>query len=143
MTTALVQRNPLTAGAAVVPASIADAGDRATARYIEFFTAGIRNPNARLAYACAASAFFAWCEGHRLALIDIEPVHVAAYIEVLGREGLSAPTVKQQLAAIRMLFDWLVVGQVVRTIPPRRCAARSTARPAARRSCPRARRPRR
>jgi integrase/recombinase XerD len=43
-------------------------------------------------------------------------LHVAAYIEQLGRER-SAPTVKQHLAAIRMLFDWLVVGQVVATNP--------------------------
>ncbi len=35
---------------------------------------------------------------------------VAAYIE--SHPG-SAPTVKQHLAAIRMLFDWLVTGQVV------------------------------
>jgi len=40
-------------------------------------------------------------------------VHVAAWVEGLGRDGRSAPTVKQQLAAVRMLFDWLVVGQVV------------------------------
>ena len=39
-------------------------------------------------------------------------MHVAAYIEQLGRER-SAPTVKQRLAAIRHLFDWLVTGQVM------------------------------
>ena len=64
------------------------------------------------AYARAASAFFAWCEGRGLPLPAIQPVHVAAYVELIGR-GLSAPSVKQQLAAVRMLFDWLVVGQVV------------------------------
>ena len=37
---------------------------------------------------------------------------VAAYIEQLG-ESHDKPTVKQHLAAIRMLFDWLVIGQVV------------------------------
>lgn len=37
---------------------------------------------------------------------------MAAYIEQLqGR--LSAPSVKQHLAALRVLFDWLVVGQVI------------------------------
>jgi site-specific recombinase XerC len=36
--------------------------------------------------------------------------HVSAYVEVLGRR-YRAPTVKQHLAAIRMLFDWLIVGQ--------------------------------
>jgi site-specific recombinase XerD len=41
---------------------------------------------------------------------------VAAYIEMLGKR-LAKPSVKQHLAAIRMLFDWLVVGQVVATNP--------------------------
>jgi len=43
-------------------------------------------------------------------------VHVAAYVEKLQKD-LSRPSVKQQLAAIRMLFDYLVVGQVVPTNP--------------------------
>lgn len=38
-------------------------------------------------------------------------MHVVAWIEELGCEA-SAPTVKQRLAAIRHLFDWLVVGQI-------------------------------
>ena len=42
----------------------------------------------------------------------VRPLHVAAWIEGRTRER-SAPTVKQQLAAIRRLFDWLVMGQVV------------------------------
>ena len=42
----------------------------------------------------------------------LQPVVVASYIETLQRE-FSAPSVKQHLAAIRMLFDWLVVGQVL------------------------------
>jgi site-specific recombinase XerC len=49
-------------------------------------------------------------------LADIEPIHVAAYIESL--DGPAAkPTVKQHLAAIRMLFDWLVVGQILAVNP--------------------------
>jgi site-specific recombinase XerC len=35
---------------------------------------------------------------------------VAAYVEKLLKDGLSKPTVTQHLAAIRMLFDWMVVG---------------------------------
>ncbi|MFC7694098.1 tyrosine-type recombinase/integrase [Paeniroseomonas aquatica] len=96
----------------VVPTPIMAEGERAATRYVEFFTAHIRNRNTRAAYARASSAFFAWCEQHGLTLPAVQPVHVATYIEQIGRE-LSAPTVKQQLAAIRMLFDWLVVGQVV------------------------------
>jgi site-specific recombinase XerC len=41
---------------------------------------------------------------------------VAAYIEELQAK-LSKPTVKQHLAAIRMLFDWLVTGQAVPVSP--------------------------
>ena len=43
-------------------------------------------------------------------------MHVAAYIEQLGRTH-AKPTVKQHLAAIRMLFDWLVTGHVLDTNP--------------------------
>ena len=100
-------------GPRVVPALVADEGERTVRRYVEFFTANIRNPNTRAAYARAASGFFAWCEGLGLALPGIQPVHVAAWVEQLERDGRSAPTMKQSLAAVRMLFDWLVVGQVV------------------------------
>ena len=100
-------------GELVLPVTIMQEGQRAGARYVEFFTAHIRNRNTRAAYARAAQAFFDWCEGRGLTLPVILPVHVAAWIEQLGREGRSAPTIKQQLAGIRMLFDWLVVGQVV------------------------------
>ena len=98
-------------GRAVVPALIADAGEQAGWRYLEFFTANIRNPHTRRAYARACTTFFIWCEEHCLALNSIRPVHVAAWVEQL-QQTQSAPSVKQQLAAVRMLFDWLVVGQV-------------------------------
>ena len=97
----------------VVPTIVAALGDRAAWRYVEFFAANIRNPHTRRAYARAASGFFAWCETLALLLPGIQPVHVAAWIEQLGRDGLTAPPVKQNLAAVRMLFDWLAVGQVV------------------------------
>jgi site-specific recombinase XerD len=89
----------------------------ATKRFVEFFTANIRNPNTRKAYTWAVAEFATWCERHRLlSLQAIEPVHVATYVESLkGR--LSAPSIKQHLAAIRMLFDWLVVGQVLPSNP--------------------------
>jgi site-specific recombinase XerD len=43
-------------------------------------------------------------------------MHVAGYIEELTR-ARSAPTAKQRLAAIRHLFDWLVMGQVMAVNP--------------------------
>ncbi len=105
------------AASVVVPAIVADAGEHATRRFLEFFAATIRNRNTRTAYLHAVSRFFAWCEHHQLRqLADIEPLHVAAYIEVLGK-SFEKPTVKQHLAAIRMLFDWLVTGQVVAANP--------------------------
>ena len=85
----------------ILPAIIADAGEKAAKRFIEFLTATIRNANTRQAYARAIGDFFAWVANHRLALRDIEPVHVAAYIEALTK-ARSAPTVKQHLAAIRI-----------------------------------------
>ena len=114
---AMAPRLSVTIAASIlVPAIIADAGDAAARRYLEFFAATIRNKNTRIAYLHAAGKFFAWCEHHQLGTIDdIEPLHVAAYIEVLGKD-FEKPTVKQHLAAIRMLFDWLVTGQVVAKI---------------------------
>src|SRR3977135_3143666 len=100
----------------ILPAIIADLGDQAGWCYVEFFTANIRNPHTRRAYARACSQFFGWCEQHGLNLMAIRPHSVAAYIEQLQSE-VSAPSVKQQLAAIRMLFDWLVTGQVMPTNP--------------------------
>src|ERR1700677_2638708 len=102
----------------VVPRVIADAGDKAARRFLEFFAATIRNKNTRMAYYRAATRFFAWCDHHKIGeIVDIEPLHVATYIEALGKDGFEKPSVKQHLAAIRMLFDWLVVGQVVATNP--------------------------
>ncbi len=95
-----------------VPAIIAGAGERAGRRFVEFFTANIRNANTRAAYARAVGDFFAWLEDRGVTLEGAEPVIVAAYIEQLGKTK-SPPTVKQSLAAIRMLFDWMVVGQVL------------------------------
>ena len=46
----------------------------------------------------------------------VQPVHVATWIKAGTRE-LAAPSVKQRLAAIRHLFDWLVTGQVVPVNP--------------------------
>src|SRR4051794_37175513 len=76
-------------------------------RFWEFFTANIRNRNTRRAYFVAVAGFSAWCERQKLSIDRVEPIHVAAYIELLGTTH-SKPTVKQHLAAIRMLFDWLV-----------------------------------
>ena len=95
-----------------IPAVISATGDAGVRRFVEFFTANIRNANTRNAYFRACTRFFGWFSASGLALRELEPVHVAAYVEILGKD-LSAPTVKQHLAALRMLFDWMVVGQVM------------------------------
>lgn len=113
---ALVRRQESSSSRTTVPAVVADAGDRAGRRFVEFFTANIRNQNTRVAYARAVGDFFEWLEERRIGLEQIEPTIVAAYIEQQGRTK-SSPTVKQSLAAIRMLFDWMVVGQVLAANP--------------------------
>jgi len=112
---------------ATLPALVAAAGERAGMRFLEFFAANIRNPHTRRAYARAADEFLAWCASAGVpSIAGVQPVHVATWIEASARE-LAAPSVKQRLAAIRHLFDWLVTGQVVAVNPagsvrgPRQC----------------------
>src|SRR4051794_35274863 len=101
----------------ILPTAIAGAGEHAARRFLEFFAATIRNKNTRMAYYRAVCSFFAWLEQHAIDdLADIEPIHVAAYVETL-QASAAKPTVKQHLAAVRMLFDWLVVGHVLATNP--------------------------
>src|SRR5262249_27636821 len=107
------------ASSAAVPALVADAGDEAAKDFLEFFAATIRNRNTREAYYRACCRFFAWCEDRRTGiatLTDIEPIHVAAYIEMLMMD-YEKPTVKQHLAAIRMCFDYLVTKGSIATNP--------------------------
>ena len=102
------------AGEIVLPRVIVDAGLQATARFLEFFAGRIANARTRAAYGRAVGQFLGWCEARGLGLRDVSPLHVAAYIRT--HPG-SAPTVKQHLAAIRMLGDWLVVSQVLPVNP--------------------------
>lgn len=110
MTAALVPQQPVRALA--LPRLIENEGERTSKRFVEFFTANIRNANTRHAYARAVEQFLHWCEPLGKSLGEIEPVLVASYIEQLGQER-APQTVKQHLAALRMLFDWLVVGQTL------------------------------
>ena len=97
-----------------LPAVIVDAGPVAVERFLEFFAAQVANARTRAAYARAAGRFLSWCAARGLGLRAIAPLHVAAYIRT--HPG-SAPTVKQHLAAIRVLCDWLVVHQVLPVNP--------------------------
>jgi site-specific recombinase XerD len=102
-------------GKALVPALFAG-GEKAARRFVEFFTAEIRNRNTRIAYGHAAARFSDWCEAKGFRLEELTPVHVAAYVEQLG-QAIAKPSVKQHLAAIRMLGDYLVMGQVIASNP--------------------------
>jgi site-specific recombinase XerD len=91
--------------------------EKTAERFFGFFTANIRNKNTRRAYYKAACRFADWSEGRGVAdLATVKPLHVAAYIEALQGE-LAAPSVKQHLAGLRMLFDWLVVGHALEVNP--------------------------
>jgi site-specific recombinase XerD len=102
-----------------LPALVTAAGDRAEIRFLEFFAGQIRNPHTRRAYSRAVAEFLTWCSAAGVTSIaDVQPLHVATWIEAQARrDDIAAPTVKQQLAAIRHLFDWLVTGQVVPVNP--------------------------
>jgi integrase/recombinase XerD len=97
-----------------VPAILANAGENAATKFLEFFAARIRNLNTREAYARACAQFLAWSENHVDDIRLITPMHVAAYIE---KHPGSPQTIKQHLAAIKMLFDYLVVSQIVPVNP--------------------------
>ena len=103
-------------GGGVIPRLFVDAGEEACRRYVEFFAATIRNPNTREAYLRAVRQFSTWCERYGVALAQLSAVVTSLYIEELGRR-LDRPSVKQHLAAIRMLCDWLVTGHVLLTNP--------------------------
>lgn len=100
-----------------LPALVASADEAAQLRFLEFFAVMIRNSHTRRAYMRAAGGFLAWCTTRGVtSLAGIQPLHVAAWIEALCGEQ-APPSIKQQLAAVRHLFDWLVTGQVVLTNP--------------------------
>lgn len=107
----MIITTPLTRGISVF-------GEQATSlKVLEFFAAAIRNSNTRRAYVAGVNDFDAWCRRVGVATIQlVQPIHVAAWVEESSLR-LSAPTVKLRLAAVRHLFDWLVVGQVVPVNP--------------------------
>jgi integrase/recombinase XerD len=90
---------------------------KAAKRVLEFFTGQINNDHTRRAYMNATRRFAAWCGRKNIdELSRVQPFHVAAFIKDLQAE-VSPPTVKQHLAALRMLFDWLVTGHVIDVNP--------------------------
>lgn len=115
-TTIAVARQLSLTSVAAVPAVIEAAGTRARRRFVEFFTANIRNENTREAYLRAVSRFCEWCESSGLPLDRVEPTLVALYVEQLMK-AYADSSVKQHLAAIRVLFDYLVSGGIMEVNP--------------------------
>ena len=93
----------------MLPSLIVDAGPVAVARFLEFFAARIANRRTRRRTGGPWGSSWRGARRGAWRLAAVSPLHVAAYIRT--HPG-SAPTVKQHLAAIRMLGDWLVVSQV-------------------------------
>jgi site-specific recombinase XerD len=101
----------------LLPAVLFAPTPKAASRVLEFFTAQVNNDHTRKAYLNAARRFAAWCETHGLhELAAVQPFHVAAFVKELQGQ-FSPPTVKQHLAALRMLFGWLVTGHILETNP--------------------------
>jgi integrase/recombinase XerD len=96
----------------VLPELIANSGEKAQTKFVEFFVAQIENAGTRAAYLNAVNQFFHWCDSNGFRLESISPTIAATYVRLLSTR-LSAPTVKLHLAAIRMLFDWLVISHIV------------------------------
>ncbi|BAV52659.1 Phage integrase family protein (plasmid) [Mesorhizobium loti] len=100
-----------------VPALVAAVGERARWRFLEFFTAHIRNPNTRRAYSKDVGQFLDWCQAQGVRdITEIHTLHVATYVELLTKSH-AAPTAKRHVSAIRRLFDWLVTGQIIAANP--------------------------
>jgi site-specific recombinase XerD len=101
----------------LAPAPIFAPTAKAAKRTLEFFTGQINNDHTRKAYLNATRRFAQWCDQHGIGqLTEVQPFHVAAFVKDLQRD-FAAPTVKQHLAGLRMLFDWLVTGHVLDTNP--------------------------
>lgn len=94
------------------PARFWGPNELAPQRFTDFFTVHIRNPHTRRAYLRVWTHFTHWAHRRGLTFADLRPVTIAAYVEELGQTR-SKPTVKQHLAAIRMLLDWMVTGQIL------------------------------
>ena len=84
----------------VVPALIADLGDEAGWRHVEFVMANVRNPHTRGAHLRACNGSLDWCEDRSQTLAEIRLHNVTTYVEDL-QVAVQTPSVKQRLADYR------------------------------------------
>ncbi len=86
-----------------------------------FFEGSLRCANTRRAYERSAALFFnhAHAQLGITSLEDVKPFHVSAWLDAMTASGLSAPTVKQRLAALNGLFESLLVQRIISSNPVR------------------------
>ncbi len=97
-------------GQAPIPVIVQRAGKAARFAWDEVFRAEIPNAATRKAYLHAVRRFLTWCEARGADLVSITPGMVGQYFS----EHPGGPaTKKQHLAAVRKLFDKLVIRHVV------------------------------
>src|SRR6202007_2361053 len=70
----------------------------------------VRNPNTRSSYRVAWSSFLAFCSARQLELESVKAYHVGAWLD---QHPGSRSTQRQHLAAVRLLFDSLMMRGVV------------------------------
>ncbi len=96
-----------------IPRLVEASGAEACGYFLEFFNTGLSNAHTRRAYARAIDEFMSWCEQLGLSsLAAVRPLHVASWVAMRER-AISTASVKQQLAAVRRLFDWFVLADVL------------------------------
>lgn len=93
-----------------VPAIVRAMGPAAHFAWDEFFRGQLRNPNTRIAYGHAVARFLSWCAEKGIEIRRATPGIIGDYFD---QHVGSIPTKKQHLAAIRGLFDKLVLRHVV------------------------------
>jgi site-specific recombinase XerD len=99
--------------------------------FLELLGARVRNPDTRSAYRVAWRAFLAFCSARQLELESVNAYHVGAWLD---QHPGSRSTQRQHLAAVRLLFDSLMMRRVVeynpaaRAKPPRLVRGRPSVR---------------
>ena len=111
----------------LVPFDLLDGTSEATRAktaetFLELLGARVRNPNTRSAYRVAWRSFLAFCSARQLELGSVKAYHVGSWLD---QHPGSKSTQRQHLAAVRLLFDHLMMRGVVeynaaaRARPPR------------------------
>src|SRR6201987_4425637 len=84
---------------------------------LELLAGRVRNPNTRSAYRVAWRSFLAFCSARQLELEHVKAYHVGAWLD---QHPGSRSTQRQHLAAVRLLFDSLMMRGVVEYNPAAR-----------------------